>query len=246
MKKFIILFLLFAAIGCGKKTEQNNQTGTQTNTTGSTAGNDLAVKGKEIFYMKSDVNNLACADCHSDGTNSGNSLTQYFSNVIKADKRASTYLGKFTGDAVKQNAGGATVCYKSYLKKKEDMSSDMINALNAYYESLPGNDTAVMVYQTIALPTRDKTKLAPLQEQIGKLTGNADNGKMLFDKACGLCHNPDSKIKKVPDLFDDFEGNYKSVSYNVYLGDGQMPFYHTDKLSVQDIADLTAFLTAKK
>jgi mono/diheme cytochrome c family protein len=244
MKKFIILLLLAGAFGCAKKTEQNNQTGNQTS--GSTTGTDLAVKGKEIFYMQSDVNNIKCADCHSDGTNTSNSLTQYFSNIIKADKRASTYSGMFTGDAVKQNAAGATVCYKSYLKKKEPMSQDMINALNAYYESLPGNDTAVMVYQTIALPTRDKTKLAPLQQEIAKLTGNADNGKMLFDKACGFCHNPDSKVKKVPDLFDEFEGNYKSISYNVYLGDGQMPFYHTDKLSTQDLADLATFLTAKK
>lgn len=246
MKKIIILLSLVVIYGCGKKTEQN-QTGTQTTTnSGSTTGNDLAVKGKEIFYMQSDVNNIKCADCHSDGTNKSNSLTQYFSNVIKADLRTSTYSGMFTGDAVKQNAGGATVCYKSYLKKKEPMTADMISALNAYYESLPGNDTAMMVYQTIALPTRDKAKLAPIQEEIAKLTGNADNGKVLFDKACGFCHNADSKIKKVPDIFDEFEGNYKSISYNVYLGDGQMPFYHTDKLSTQDLADLSAFLTAKK
>lgn len=246
MKKIIILLLLVVMYGCGKKAEQN-QTGTQTTTnSGTTTGSDLAIKGKEIFYMQSDVNNIKCADCHSDGTNTSNTLTQYFSNVIKADLRASTYSGMFTGDAVKQNAGGAPVCYKSYLRKKEPMTADMISALNAYYESLSGNDTAVMVYQTIALPTRDKAKLAPIQEEIVKLTGNADNGKILFDKACGFCHNADSKIKKVPDVFDEFEGNYKSISYNVYLGDGPMPFYHTDKLSPQDLADLSAFLTAKK
>lgn len=246
MKKIIILLLLVVIYGCGKKAEQN-QTGTQTTTnSASTTGSDLAIKGKEIFYMQSDVNNIKCADCHSDGTNTSNSLTQYFSNIIKADKRASTYSGLFTGAEVKQNAGGATLCYKSYLKKKESLTADQINALNAYYESLPGNDTAVSVYQTIAIPARDKSKLGPLQEQIAKLTGNADNGKILFDKACGFCHNADSKIKKVPDVFDEFEGNYKSISYNVYLGDGPMPFYHTDKLSLQDLADLSAFLTAKK
>lgn len=247
MKKIIILLLLAGLFGCGKNTEQN-QTGTQNNNqsgNGTSSASDLAAKGKEIFYMQSDVNNIKCADCHSDGTNTSNPMTKYFSNVIKADLRSSVYSGMFTGDAVKQNAAGATVCYKTYLRKKEPLTTDQINALNAYYESLPGNDTAIMVYQTIALPTRDKEKLKPIQEEIGKLTGNADNGKVLFDNACGLCHNPDSKIKKVPDVFDEFEGNYKSIAYNVYLGDGPMPFYHTDKLTPQDLADLSAFLTKK-
>ncbi len=50
--------------------------------------------GKEIFYMKSNQNNIACADCHSDGTNNNNPLTRYFSNIQGANKRTSTYFGK--------------------------------------------------------------------------------------------------------------------------------------------------------
>lgn len=253
MKNLIIssVFSMILIAGCGKVNEnesKNNQTSKDTGSvTTDTKDSKTDSKGKEIFYMKSDVNNIACADCHSDGTNKSNPLTAYFSDVIGANKRESTYSGKFKGSEVSANAGGATVCWKTYLKKKDDMSQDQINDLNNYFESLLGsNQPQVSTYETIALPKRDKEKLKPIHTELEGLKGDVNNGKLVFDKACGFCHNPDSQIKKVPEILEDFEGTLKSVSYNVYLGDGPMPFYPTNKLSKQDVADITAFLLTKK
>ncbi|HRE41576.1 MAG TPA: cytochrome c [Ignavibacteria bacterium] len=252
MKNSILILslgLLFF-IGCSKVNDKESENQQNIKDTGTTQNNQTSKpdsKGKEIFYMKSEVNNIACADCHSDGTNTSNSLTAYFSDVIGANKRESTYLGKFKGSEVSANAGGATVCWKTYMKYKTDMTPDQISDLNVYFESLLGSGTPVVSnYETIALPKRDKEKLKPIQTEIASLKGDENNGKIVFDKACVFCHNQDSKIKKVPDVLDEFEGNVKSVTYNVYLGDGPMPFYHLDKLSGQDIADITAYLLTKK
>ena len=100
-------------------------------------------------------------------------------------------------------------------------------------------------YETIALPTKDKTKLKEMQKIITGLKGDPAHGETVFKNACGHCHGENSTVKKVPSVLEDFEGNAKSVAFNVLLGDGAMPFFKTGSLSDQELADISAYLMQK-
>jgi len=260
MKKFtngylnlLLIFLFaFAAGSCSKERdeaankEKKETTETKTSTGEKEQTSGVNSPGKELFYMKSSSNNIACADCHSDGKNDANPLTKYFSDIKGADKRTSTYHGKFKGEEVKKNAAGATVCWESYLKMKTPLTAEQINNLNDYYASLSTPDgKSEIVYETIALPNKDKNKLKEIQKVIGGLTPDPAKGEEKFIESCGMCHGDKATVKKVPDLFDDFEGNVKSIVYNVRFGDGAMPFFTNEKLSNQELADIAAYIMKK-
>jgi hypothetical protein len=99
------------------------------------------------------------------------------------------------------------------------MNAEQIAALNAYYEKVGGSEPAKdMIYTTIALPTPDKEKLKKDQEEIAKLTGDKTKGEEVYNNACKFCHADGTKIKSVPSLFRDFEGNQKSITYMSRFG----------------------------
>ncbi|MBL8008216.1 MAG: c-type cytochrome [Ignavibacteria bacterium] len=243
-----LLILCYVNSGCNKDEKQKQVTENKTDSIKSENLTNSSVDspGKQLFYMKSNQNNIACADCHSDGTNTGKGLTKYFSGIAGADKRVSAYHGRFTGEEVAKNAGGATVCWESYLKMKTPMTEEQIKSLNDFYSSLATNNSPSEVkYETISLPVKDKAKLKTEQNAVMKLTGDASKGETTFNNACGFCHGQNSTIKKIPDLFDEFEGNVKSITYNVRFGDGAMPFFKNSVLSEQDIADISAYIMKK-
>lgn len=240
----LFLFSVILYTGCGDKKDDTsgNNTGGNNNQTGSS---ELSAKGKEIFYTASTETGLKCADCHSDGSNDDKSLTKFFSPVNGVPKRTSTYHGMFKGEDVVKTAGGSTLCWERYLGYTDKMTADQISALNAYFEEIATpNDPTEVVYETIALPERDKDKLKTERDIILKLKGDPENGQKLFKEACSFCHSQDTPVKDVPNL-QEYEGNEKGVVYNARLGDEYMPFYRKDKLTDQDIADLGAFIMTK-
>jgi mono/diheme cytochrome c family protein len=245
VKTYLSLFILSVILisGCGKKDSSNSDNKTTT----PKSNIELVKQGKDIFYAQSMVTNLKCADCHSDGTNDANPLTKYHSNIRGANKRTETYHGKFKGDEVKNTAGGATVCWTTYLKNKDSMTPEQIASLNAYYESVLWNEEVRnSVYTTIALPAPDKEKLKADQEEIAKLTGDKAKGEEVFKNACKFCHQDGTKIKSVPSLFRDFEGNLKSITFMTRFGKKYMPFYSYESITNQDIANLAAYILANQ
>lgn len=242
----LILFSFYA--GCNKEEKQkpNAEKKSDSIKSDKTTTGSADSPGKQLFYMKSNQNNIACADCHSDGTNSGKGLTKYFSGIAGAGNRVSSYHGRFTGEEVAKNAGGATVCWESYMKMKIPLTDEQIKSLNDYFDSISAKDSpSEMKYETIALPSKDKSKLKLEQSAIMKLTGDASKGETAFNNACGFCHGQNSTVKKIPDLFDEFEGNVKSITYNVRFGNGAMPFFKNSVLSEQEIADISAYILKK-
>jgi mono/diheme cytochrome c family protein len=240
----VFLFMVFL-ISCSEKKE--DVTETITDTTALTQEETPESPGKSLFYLRSDENNISCADCHSDGTNTDRPLTAFFSDVKGASERESTYHGMFKGEEVKKNAGGATICWETYLRKKSKLTEEQINHLNDYYKMIAGDEpVSVKEYETIALPERDKKKLRDVQKDVGLLNGDIVNGEKVFNDGCIFCHGENSQIKKVPDILEDFEGNVRSVTYMIRLGDAAMPFFHQGALSDQEIADVAAFLMGKK
>ena len=245
----LVITMTTSFISCSKEqktppvTEKKSDTSKTKNTV---SDNSISSAGKQLFYMKSKENNIACSDCHSDGSNTSNSLTKYFSDITGADKRTSTYHGRFTGEEVAKNAGGATVCWETYLKMKTPMTEDQIKSLNEYYSSLKSLTSLTEIkYETIALPVKDKVKLKEEQKTIMGLQGNPAKGEADFKNSCAFCHGENSNIKKVPTLFDEFEGNIKSITYNIRFGNGAMPFYKNSVLSDQEIADIAAYILKK-
>jgi len=235
----LILFGVLFLASCGKKQEiPNTKTDSKTETN---VSNDLSSKGKEIFYLQSNLTGLKCADCHSDGTNTQNTNTKYFSNVIGANKRTSVFNGMFTGDDVKKNASGGKYCWDTFLKMGREISQEEIDALNSYFNSLSKGDEKNDVYTTLAVPVPDKAKLKDNQTKIAGMTPNIQNGEKVFKETCGFCHGGKT-VKRVPSLFEEFEGNLKSIVYHIRMGAKFMPFYTFEKISDQDAADITEYI----
>jgi cytochrome c len=249
---FLFCSLVFLAScilysGCTEKSDKVDQSSGDTDKKPreTTGNSDLSTKGKELFYMTSTETGLACADCHSDGTNNANPLTKFFSPVNGVPERISTYHGMFTGEEVKNTAGGSTLCWERYLEMPDKMTPEQISSLNAYFESIStDNDPKEIVYETLALPEKDKDKFKQEREVILGMKGDAINGEKLFNEACAFCHSAESKVNNIPNL-QEYEGDGRGVIYNTLLGDEYMPFYHKDKLSYQGIADISEFIMTK-
>jgi len=241
MKKLIlaVLFTSLVFASCGKK-EDKPEVSKEQKKESNTSSGDLVAKGKEIFYQASNLTGLKCADCHSDGTNTSNTNTKYFLDVIGASKRNSVYCGTITGDDVKKKGAGASICWETYLKMGKPITGDEIIALNAYYESLKG-EVKESKDTYLALPNPDKAKMKEDQQKIAALTANMQNGEMKFKETCNYCHGGKT-VKHVPSLFEDFDGNLKSIVYHARFGSKFMPFYSYDKLSDQDIADIAEYI----
>jgi mono/diheme cytochrome c family protein len=247
---FILLFAFVLIIGitsCSKKEtpapkqESKNE---QINTGAPSV--ELSGKGKEIFYLKSEKTGMMCADCHSDGTNSGDAHYKYFADVFNANKRPSTYFGIYKGEEVPKTAGGADLCWTRFLKMDNPLDAEQINALNAYYETVgKGKEIKEFKFTTIAVPKPDKVKLKEDQLKIAALTGNADNGEKMFNETCTFCHSGKSEVKHVPNLFKEFEGNLKSITYHIRLGSKHMPYFPYELINDQNIADIAAFIFKK-
>ncbi len=242
MRKILLAALISSIFiySCGKKEDQNTAVNKkqETSVTGTI---DITSKGKALFYESSNLTGLKCADCHSDGTNTDQTNTKYFSDVIQASKRQSVFAGTITGEDVKKKGAGATFCWETFLKMGRPITEEEINSFNAYFESLKG-EVKESKYTTIALPKPDKSKLKEDQTKIEGLTPNIQNGEKVFKETCGFCHGGKT-VKRVPSLFDeDFEGNLKSIVYHVRFGAKFMPFYSYEKLTDQDVADITEYI----
>lgn len=241
MKKLLLLILLVSltAASCGKKEEKTESTKAPNKETTGNAGSNIS-KGKELFYQASNLTGLKCADCHSDGTNTDNSNTKYFSDVIGASKRPSVYSGTISGDDVKKKGAGATVCWETYLKMGRPIAAEEIDALNAYFESLKG-DIKESKYTSLAVPTQNKAKLKEDQVKIAGMTADVQNGEKKFKETCNFCHGGKT-VKHVPSLFEDFDGNLKSIVYHIRFGAKFMPFYSYEKITDQDAADISEYI----
>ena len=242
-----LLFLFSAVIytGCNNSTDKKSSGDTTSENNDNSQTSGLSAQGKEIFYKASTETGLMCADCHSDGSNTSNTLTKYFSPVNGVPKRTSTYHGMITREEVKKTAGGSTICWERYLGYKDELTPDQINALNAYFEEIATpNDPTEEVYETIALPDRDKDKFKLQRDEIVKLKGDAEHGQTLFKDACSHCHSKDSPVKDVPHL-NEYEGDVRGIAFNVRLGHDVMPFFKEGQITNQDIADISEFIMTK-
>jgi mono/diheme cytochrome c family protein len=153
----------------------------------------------------------------------------------------------FKGDDVPKNAGGAVLCWKRFLGMETPLTDEQISLLNAYYEFAgKGMEVKEFKFTTIALPKKDKAKLKEDQNKIAGMQGDKVKGEKLFEDACKFCHQKNSTVKDVTNIFKNFDGDLNSIVFQIRIGSKHMQFYPYELISDQDIADLSSFILGKK
>ena len=80
---------------------------------------------------------------------------------------------------------------------------------------------------------------------IAKLTGNAENGKTLYESAdpspCSSCHGPLGKGGSGPNIVNEVGSETEEFIDTILTGEDSMPGYDSS-LEDQEIADIIAYL----
>ncbi|MCB2205703.1 cytochrome c [bacterium] len=237
------MLLLFSACGSQKSDSEGSGEGMD-----SASQEELAAKGQEIFRNRSygEVE-IACIDCHADFDESlaNDDRIRPGHSILGAHQRVEAWNGEFSGDGLRRTAAGAAKCAYLYQEKgsgiEDAISESDARALMAYYAYVsPGNEPPKLSWEAVTWPGDadfDEDTFEKELEGITKLRGDAARGEVMFDRACGPCHDtglgPAVRIVK---------RKAEHVPAAVRGGNDSMPFFSRDKLTDQDIADIQAFL----
>lgn len=224
---------------------------------------DKAQLGRELFHdptfkgtikpgtKSGNATGLSCANCHADFDETANpdGVIRAGHSMIGVPHRGEAKGGMISGENFARAAGGGGFCYEHFLQR---IPGDKVNptaipaehaeALMAYFEVISGDNKGPEF--KIAMLDDDAKKAAG--EKIAAMSGDAENGWQLFGRACAACHPTPYKAGIGPQLVRSrAPRNIDAVmvrwATKIRGGGSLMPFYATDILSDQDIADLLAF-----
>ncbi len=220
---------------------------------------DKAQLGRELFHDPtfkgtidpSKATGLTCANCHADfdETLHPDGVIRSGHSVVGAHLRVVKYPGVSVAEFARA-AAGATFCYQHFLQrvpidkvKRDGIPIEQAEALMAYFEVISGDNEGPQF--EIVLPDDEGRKNAG--EEIAAMSGDASRGWQLFGRACVACHPAAKKAgigpqlirSSVPSNIDETMVRWAS---QIRSGGFLMPFYASDILSDQDIADVIAFL----
>ena len=246
MKKWLIISMpvLMLLAGCGKSEERRSE-----DPKADPGDNVLAEKGKDMFYSPDfGYSGLACSDCHSDYDDkleTDRILPGH--SILGAAARVETWNGEFTGEKLKRTAAGAAKCAYLYLERGKSVENAMTSqeaaALMAFFAYVStGEETPRMDWQAVTWPgdpgfKRDAFDAA--MQEVARMRGDAARGGRMFERACSLCHGTD--IGPAPAML---RRKVDRIAATVRRGAEGMPFFSRDKISDQDIADITAWIMA--
>ncbi len=224
---------------------------------------DKAQLGRELFHDptfkgtlsptgKKAATGLACADCHADfdEATKPDGRIRAGHSVIGVPHRGTAKGGMISGADFARAAGGGGFCYEHFLQR---VRPDQVNptaipaehaeALMAYFEAISGDNKGPQ-FEIEMLD--DDAKIAA-GEKIAAMPGDAKKGWQLFGRACIVCHTTPSKAGIGPRLIyrkpRDIDKQMARWAKTIRGGGSSlMPFYASDILSDQDIADILAFL----
>ena len=221
----------------------------------SAAISGLALAGQKIFYSTSYGKiKDACASCHTDGLpTTKDARLRCGHTLVGITSRASTWNGVFKSDALQKNAYGATMCAAMYEHKGDDVGTVMpkadIDALNAYFDAIKNNPGGITSDLKIAWVTKpaiheedniDEKAATAAAKKIMMLPGDPAAGKVVFTNTCQYCH--EMKEKKVGPALATEMDDPRAAAESVRCGSGAMPFYTSDILSDQQIADVIGYI----
>ncbi len=195
---------------------------------------------------------LSCASCHADFDDAAepDGVIRAAHSVVGVPHRGEAKGGMIKGADFARAAGGGGFCYEHFLQR---VPGDKVNptaipaehaeALMAYFEAISGDNKGPQF--TMAMLDNDAKKAAG--EKIVAMEGNPTKGWELFGRACVTCHPAASKAGIGPQLVRsraprDIDKTMTRWASKIRGGGSLMPFYATDILSDQEIADIIAFL----
>jgi mono/diheme cytochrome c family protein len=247
MKRWLVIsapLLLLFAVACGNSSDKQPQ-----KAAAHSRDNVLAEKGKEMFYSADfGYTGVACADCHADfddGLEKDRILPGH--SILGAASRVATWNGEFSGEALKRTAAGAAKCAHLYQDRGQSVEGAITGpeaaALMEFFRYIStGEEAPRLEWRAVTWPgdpnfNRDSFDAAMLE--IARMRGDAARGKVMFERACSACHGTD--IGPAPVML---RRKVDRVAATVRRGAEGMPFFSTDKVSDQDIADITAWIQA--
>ena len=225
---------------------------------------DKAQLGRELFHDptfkgtikfgkgKGYATGLSCANCHADFDDTANpdGVIRAGHSVVGVPHRGQAKGGMIPAEDFARAAGGGGFCYQHFLHRipgpevdPTAIPEEHAEALMAYFEAISGNNKGPEF--EIAMLDDDAKKAAG--EKLAAMSGNAENGRQLFGRACVVCHPTPYKPGIGPQLVRtraprDIDAAITRWAIKIRGGGSLMPFYAPDILSDQDIADILVFL----
>ncbi len=238
-------------VGCGRDADTRQEGGTRN----ATAEAALARTGQEIFRNRDfGSTGVACADCHSDGDERIAHPTRIFAghSIVGAARRVATWNGAVSGEALAATAAGSATCAQRYLERVlpdgRSLRQDEADALMAFFEAISTGDEAARIQWTaVTWPGDPDTARAKVDAAVARIMtkrGNAERGATLFSKACGICHGTGGL--GVGPSYRMLKRKLDELPRVVRSGSENMPFFATDRLSDQEIADIRAWLESAR
>ncbi len=215
-----------------------------------------ALAGQKIFYnAKYGKVKVACAGCHADGqpTTLKDPRQRPGHTLAGVATRTSTWYGIYKGADLKKYAYGAALCAMGYQKTadvvEKAISPADIAALNAYFEAIQSGQGALATNLTSHWITKpqfhdtdpiDEKAAKAATKVVMKIPGDAGNGEAVWNKMCQYCHGMTEK-KSGPSM-QEAAKDIGLVARSMKVGSGAMPFYTSDILSDQQMADVVGYI----
>ncbi len=195
---------------------------------------------------------LTCANCHADFDDKANpdGVIRAGHSIVGVPHRGEAKGGMIKSADFARAAGGGGFCYEHFL---QGVAHDKVNptaipaeyaeALMAYFEAISGDNKGPQF--TMEMLDSDAKKAAG--EKIAGMAGDTKKGWELFGRACVTCHPTVRKGGIGPQLVRsraprDIDKTMVRWATKIRGGGSLMPFYASDILSDQNIADIIAFL----
>ncbi len=195
---------------------------------------------------------LSCANCHADFDEKANpdGLIRAGHSVVGVPHRGEAKGGMIQGADFARSAGGAGFCYEHFLQgvpaakvNPTAIPAEYAAALMAYFEAISGDNKGTQF--TMEMLDADAKKA--VGEKLVTMAGDSKKGWELFGRACIVCHPTVRKAGIGPQLVRsraprNIDKLMERWAIKIRGGGSLMPFYASDILSEQDIADILAFL----
>lgn len=237
--------------GCGGDGSAQQEGGTRN----AAAEAALARTGQEIFRNRDfGTTGVACADCHFEADDRVEHPTRRHAghSIVGAAHRVATWNGAVAGEALAATAAGSATCAQIYLERTlpdgRSLRQDEADALMAFFEAIStGDEPARIAWSAVTWPGDPDTSRAKVDAAVARITalrGDAERGATLFSKACGICHGAGGL--GVGPSYRMLKRKLDELPRVVRSGSENMPFFATDRLSDQEIADIRAWLESAR
>ena len=185
-----------------------------------------AKRGKKIFQDSGTRSNgLACLTCHT-------TPERGLDNILRPGHSMINVLGRpsYWGGLQDTFEDATSFCAKKYMQVEALSETDMAD-LRSYAETL-GDETTL----SLKLAKRSRRTVSA----VTKLQGDIRRGKQISARACQSCHE-----KKGPGpLLEETLSPGQIIVVILSTGGKIMPFFSTDRLSDQDVADVAVYVAS--